>query len=197
MTSYTWQPPQGFEPSLQPAATGHRRQVSRRSHPARSRLRADDWQALRPQQWRGLNLLGDIFMKIRCQLNAEHGPGLSNGIVTVDEVSFTTRIKVHSGPSATSRYGLEALLDIGSPQTFISAEAWARIKVNNAGSDVCEPHVPPRSWGKFRQIGSPPHLDLRSAQHPVSAWRHPFRRARCLGVHCSRGHHATSCSTET
>ena len=54
-------------------------------------------------------------MKIRCQSNAEHGPGLSNGIATVDEASFTTRIEVHNGPSASSRYGLEALLDIGSP----------------------------------------------------------------------------------
>ena len=24
-----------------------------------------------------------------------------------------------------------------------------------------------------------------SVQHPVSAWRHPFSRARCLGVHCT------------
>ena len=54
---------------------------------------------------------------------AEHGPSLSNGITTVDDGSFTTRIQVHSGPSASSRYSLIALLDTGSPQAFISAEA--------------------------------------------------------------------------
>ena len=80
---------------------------------------------------------------------AEHGPSLSNGITTVDDASFTTRIQVHSGPSASSRYSLVALLDTGSLQAFISAEAGARIKHNSAGSDACERHAPPRSWGGF------------------------------------------------
>ena len=53
---------------------------------------------------------------------ADYGPGLMNGIANVDDASFATRIKVHSGPPAPSRDGLVALLDTGSPQTFISAE---------------------------------------------------------------------------
>ena len=37
----------------------------------------------------------------------------------------------------------------------------------------------PSFLGRFRQVGPPPHLDLCPAQHPVSAWRHPFQRAPC------------------
>ena len=78
---------------------------------------------------------------------AEHGPGLTNGVATVDDASFTTRIKVHSGPSASHRYRLVALLDTGSPQIFISAEVWACMKASNAASTICEQHAPPRSRG--------------------------------------------------
>ena len=82
-------------------------------------------------------------------LTAEHGPGLPSGIVTVDDASFTTRTKVHSGPSASNCYGLIALPDTGSPQTFISTYAWACMKHSNAASDICEQHAPLRSWGGF------------------------------------------------
>ena len=93
---------------------------------------------------------------------ADHVPGLSNGMATVDDASFTTRIKVHSGPSASSSYGLISLLDTGSPQAFISTEAWARIKYHNAGSDACERHAPPRSWGGF--VKSTPLLTSTSVR---------------------------------
>ena len=64
-------------------------------------------------------------------------------IATVNDASSTTRIKVRSGPSDSSRYSLVALLDTGPLQTFISNEAaWARMKYNNAGSDACERHAP-------------------------------------------------------
>ena len=76
---------------------------------------------------------------------AEHEPGLLNGSYTVNDTSFTTRTKVHTGPSASSRYGLVALLHPGSPQTSISAETWTSMKHSNAASDICSP----RSWGGF------------------------------------------------
>ena len=82
-------------------------------------------------------------------LIAEHGSAHSSGIVIVDDASFTTRIKIHSGPCSSNRYGLVALLDTGSPQTFISAEAWACMKRSVAASDACEQHASPRSWGGF------------------------------------------------
>ena len=93
---------------------------------------------------------------------AENGPDLSNGIATIDDVSFATGIKVHNGPSASSRYDLVADLDTGSPQTFTSADPWTHTKYNNAGSDICERHAPPRSWGGFGK--SPPLLTSASVR---------------------------------
>ena len=58
---------------------------------------------------------------------AELGPSLDGGIVTVDDASFITRIKVHNGLTIT-RYRLIALLDTDTLQTFITAGAWARMK---------------------------------------------------------------------
>ena len=99
---------------------------------------------------------------------AEHGPGLTNGVATVDDASFTTRIKVHSGPSASHSYGLVALPDTGSPQIFISAKARACMKANNAASTICKHHAPPRSWGGFGNLlpSSLRHpLDLASSSY--------------------------------
>ena len=79
----------------------------------------------------------------------EHGPSLLGGIVTVDDASFTTRIKIHSGPTATIRYRLITLLDTGSRQTFITAEVWARMKTCGAATTTCERHAAPRAWGGF------------------------------------------------
>ena len=47
---------------------------------------------------------------------SEHGPCLVGGTVTLDNVSFTTKLAIHS--EGTS-HRCVALLDIGSPQTFI------------------------------------------------------------------------------
>ena len=49
----------------------------------------------------------------------EHGPCLVEGTVTLDEVSFTTKIEIHSGGDAIGPYRCVAILDTGSPQTFI------------------------------------------------------------------------------
>ena len=80
---------------------------------------------------------------------AEHGPSLLGSIITVDDASFTTRMKVHSGHTTTTRYRLIAVLDTGSPQTFITAEAWARMKTCGGAANTCERHAAPRSWGGF------------------------------------------------
>lgn len=65
----------------------------------------------------------------------------------VDDASFTTLIKVHSGPTVTTRYRLVALLD-SSPQTFITAQAWLYENQRRSDGHLRTPCAP-RSWGGF------------------------------------------------
>ena len=50
---------------------------------------------------------------------SEHGPCLVGGTVTLDDVSFTTKIAIHSGRDVIAPYRCVALLDNGYPQIFI------------------------------------------------------------------------------
>ena len=79
----------------------------------------------------------------------EHGPCLTSGIIAVGDTSFTTRVRVHSGSAPTTRYITVALLDTGSPQSFITADAVETMKACCAATHLCEQHGPPRSWGGF------------------------------------------------
>ena len=81
-------------------------------------------------------------------LLAEQGPCLVAGVVTMDDSSFTTKIKIHSGP-VTVQLGCVALFDTGSPQTFINTHALESMKRAGAASAICEQHAPSRSWGGF------------------------------------------------
>ena len=45
----------------------------------------------------------------------EHDPCLVDGIITLDDASFTTKIAVHKGENAIAPYGCVALLETGSP----------------------------------------------------------------------------------
>ena len=57
--------------------------------------------------------------RIDAPLIPEQGPDLIGGVVTMDDATFTTLLSLHSGVSATSRFNCRALLDTGSPQSFI------------------------------------------------------------------------------
>ena len=74
-------------------------------------------------------------------LLAEQGPCLVAGVVTMDDFSFTIEIKVHSGPAAV-QLGCVAVLDTGSPQTFINTPALDNMKRAGATSAICERHTP-------------------------------------------------------
>ena len=47
--------------------------------------------------------------------------------VTLDDVSFTTKIAIHSGGDAIAPYRCVALLDTGSPQSFIRRDVLDRM----------------------------------------------------------------------
>ena len=68
----------------------------------------------------------------------EHGPCLVGGTVTLDDVSFITKIAIHSGGDAMAPYSCVALLDTGSPQTFIRRDVFDRMLSVGAASAACE-----------------------------------------------------------
>ena len=79
----------------------------------------------------------------------EQGPCLVGGTVTLDDVSLTTKIAIHSGGDAMAPYSCVALLDTGSPQTFIRRDVLDRMLSVGAASAACERPCNPRSWGGF------------------------------------------------
>ena len=81
-------------------------------------------------------------------LLTEQGPCLVAGVVTMNGSSFTTKIKIHSGAVAV-QLGCVALLDTGSPQTFINTHALESMKRAGPASAICERHTPSRSGGEF------------------------------------------------
>ena len=76
---------------------------------------------------------------------SEHS--LVGGTVTLDDVSFTTKIAIHSGGDAIAPYRCVAILDTGSPQTFIRRDVLNRMLLVGAASAACERPCSPRSWG--------------------------------------------------
>ena len=62
--------------------------------------------------------------RIDAPLIPEQGPDLISGVVTMDDATFTTLLSLHSGVSTTSRFNCRALLDTGSPQSFIHQGAF-------------------------------------------------------------------------
>ena len=88
-------------------------------------------------------------------LLAEQRPCLFAGVVTVDDTSFTTKIKIQSGLAAM-QLEYVALSDKGSAQTFIKTHAFDSVKRVGAASATCERYIPPRSWGGF---GMSPSLE--------------------------------------
>ena len=62
--------------------------------------------------------------RIDAPLIPEEGPDLIGSVVTMDDATFTTLLSLHSGVSTTSRFNCRALLDKGSPQSFIHQEAF-------------------------------------------------------------------------
>ena len=95
----------------------------------------------------------EVFLAQEQRLDAppipEQGPDLIGGIVTMDDATFTTLLSLHSGVSATSRFNCRALLDTGSPQSFIHQGAFDQMVVLGAADASCVRSTTPRTWSGF------------------------------------------------
>ena len=69
---------------------------------------------------------------------SEHGPGPLGGAITLDDASFTTKTAAHSGTTASTAFGCEALLDAGSPQTFIRRDVLEQMLSAGVATLNCE-----------------------------------------------------------
>ena len=97
---------------------------------------------------------GDVLAVMSTVHSDQHSPVLAEqercldaGVVTMDDSSFTTKIKIHSGPPRCRTTRLCCLWDTGSPQTFINTHALESMKHADIAPAICECHTPPRSWG--------------------------------------------------
>ena len=87
--------------------------------------------------------------RIDAPLIPEQGPDLIGGVVTMDDATFTTLLSLHSGVSATSRLNCRALLDTGSPQSFIHQGAFDQMVALGAADASCVRPTTPRTWSGF------------------------------------------------
>ena len=82
-------------------------------------------------------------------LTPEQGPDLISGVVTIDDVTFTTLPSLTSGASAISPFSCRALLDTGSPQLFIHQGAFDQMVATGAADESYVRSTTLRSWSGF------------------------------------------------
>ena len=81
---------------------------------------------------------------------SEQGPDLISGVVTMDDATFTTLPLLTSGAFVTSHFSCRALLDTGSPQSFIHQEgAFEPMAATGATDESYVRSTTPRSWSGF------------------------------------------------
>ena len=80
---------------------------------------------------------------------SEQGPNLISGVVTMDDATFTTFPSLTSGALATSQFPCRALLDTGSPQSFIHQGALEPMVDTGAAVESYVRSTTPRSWSGF------------------------------------------------
>ena len=76
----------------------------------------------------------------------EQDPDMINGVVTIDAVTFTTLPSLTSGASATSSFRCRALLDTGSPQSFIHQGSFDQMVATGAADESYVRSTTLRSW---------------------------------------------------
>ena len=64
----------------------------------------------------------------------EDGPEITGGKVSVDHFSFSTIVSIYGGRKATKKYKSVALLDSGSPSSFVTQAVIDEMLQKGAGS---------------------------------------------------------------
>ena len=82
-------------------------------------------------------------------LISEQGPDLISGVATIDDVTFAILPSLTSGASATSPFRCRALLDTGSPQSFIHQDTFEQMVATSAADESYVRLTIPRSWSGF------------------------------------------------
>ena len=85
----------------------------------------------------------------------EYDPELTGGKVSVDRSSFTTAVSINGGRKATKKYKSVALLDSGSPSSFVThAVVDEMLRKGAALADMITVGKP-RRWGGFTDSTEP------------------------------------------
>ena len=79
----------------------------------------------------------------------QYGPELTGGKVSVDHSSFTTTVSIHGGRKALKKYKSVALLDSGSPSSFVTQAVIDGMLRKGAASADMITVGKPRRWGGF------------------------------------------------
>ena len=85
----------------------------------------------------------------------EYGPELTGGKILVDHSSFTTIVSIHGGQKDTKRYKSVALLDGGSPSSFVTQAVSDEMLRKGAASANMVTVGKPRRWGGFTDLTEP------------------------------------------
>ena len=78
-------------------------------------------------------------------LMSEQGLDLISGVVTMDDITVTTGPSLTSSATATSLFRCRALLDTGSPQSFIHRSAFEQMVATAAADETYVRSTPLRS----------------------------------------------------
>ena len=94
---------------------------------------------------RSPEVLAIAFRRASDRALPEHDPFLVGSTATLGDIYFTTDIAVHSEGDAIALYRCTALLNTGSPKTFIRRDVLDRMLSVGAASSACERPSSPRS----------------------------------------------------
>ena len=120
----------------------------------------------------------------------EQGPDLVSGVVTMDDATFTTLLSLSSGATATSRFNCRALIDTGSPQSFIHQGTFDQMVAADAADASYVRSTTPKSWSGF---GSHQMLSICRQARMTAQFHHdgaPSSSLAVWDVYCPRRDYA-------